>query len=300
MGLRASAATFATASAIVLFGACGLSPGFGPFPEEDVCTDGLTRCGNRCVRIYDDPLHCGACDASCADDQTCANGACDAICEAPLVLCTGACEDLASDRSNCGVCGRSCGSEEVCDSGRCADPCRDDADCGQAEPDASQVETSPHRAIGVDSRQYVAQIFEPLRDGRLIRTDVLVRGSRGGNLVTFEIQTGDDPLAGDVIASAAIRVEEEELWYRIDWPRPALLEAGHPYMLTARIIDGFGCQRDARDLCATVWWRDLMMSDGAIRTWVSVDFGETYESSAFSRTYRHWTAPAICDEGVCR
>ena len=40
------------------------------------CSAGFTRCGTSCVDLSQNPDHCGACDAGCADVQTCSTGAC--------------------------------------------------------------------------------------------------------------------------------------------------------------------------------------------------------------------------------
>jgi hypothetical protein len=84
-------------------GACVCLSGFAEcnddcIPEDDCCTDddcpasapcqegvcvcpraGDVACGDDCVNLAGNTLHCGACDAACASGQVCVHGACTCV-----------------------------------------------------------------------------------------------------------------------------------------------------------------------------------------------------------------------------
>ncbi len=103
-------------------GACGAS-----------CSMGSECCGGACVDLTSDVANCGACGVACGAGESCCAGACvdtatdEAHCGAcgstcPGDCCGGACTDVRSDVANCGACGATCGSGESCCGGSCATP----------------------------------------------------------------------------------------------------------------------------------------------------------------------------------
>ena len=120
-------------------------------PGGDALAD-CAREGNYGTNLRYDARHCGACGASCADADFCADGACTPLCGAPLTRCGDACVDTATDRSNCGACGRACAAALRCAEGACvgcpttttrcqntcADLTRDPAHCGACDRACAQ------------------------------------------------------------------------------------------------------------------------------------------------------------------
>jgi Stigma-specific protein, Stig1 len=89
------------------------------------CTGSEVQCGGACVELQRDPVHCGACDATCAPSDVCIAGSCQSVCAQEQTPCgpePADCADLGSDHDNCGACGNDCGPL-VCDRGVCADIC---------------------------------------------------------------------------------------------------------------------------------------------------------------------------------
>jgi hypothetical protein len=84
------------------------------------CEAELTRCGNACVRLEDDPAHCGFCDNRCSDGATCSAASC--ACTLERAECGGRCVDVQSDPKNCGTCGLACEAGLRCRDGFCAPP----------------------------------------------------------------------------------------------------------------------------------------------------------------------------------
>ncbi|MGE0789275.1 MAG: MXAN_6577-like cysteine-rich protein [Sandaracinaceae bacterium] len=121
------------------------------------CRADLTLCGDVCVDLSSDPLHCGACDVACADEQACRFGMCvddrmdagpaqvgeggadgDVLdpdaglpadagpppgCDLGELACSGECVRPDTDRRHCGGCGAACGFAEVCALGECVYEC---------------------------------------------------------------------------------------------------------------------------------------------------------------------------------
>jgi hypothetical protein len=118
-------------------------------PTAPGCTTPFSRCGEECVNLQTDPLHCGACDNACPLAESCVDGGCQ---------CGALKEDIAP--STCcvpepghaeGICFNpgpyySCATDDECDSGwsccvghcrpyRCSGTCleSDDECTGRAE-----------------------------------------------------------------------------------------------------------------------------------------------------------------------
>jgi hypothetical protein len=80
------------------------------------CPSGYTACGQQCVDIKDNTLHCGACFVVCSPGKTC---------------CNGVCANLQDDDNHCSVCGQRCrtndietarlSAAEICSNGACVD-----------------------------------------------------------------------------------------------------------------------------------------------------------------------------------
>jgi hypothetical protein len=99
-----------------------------------------------CVDVSSDPAHCGACDKSCNNGESCVMGMCQATpcppicslngnqCNGGMCQCNGGtpctggdfccpsgCTNRLSDPNNCGQCGRKCGTNQLCCNGTCED-----------------------------------------------------------------------------------------------------------------------------------------------------------------------------------
>lgn len=100
------------------------------------CPAGLVRCDGYCADLAVDPNHCGACFASCADDEYC-NGGC--VCRPTLTRCGEKCVDLASDPEHCGACFSACTDptprcfNRACSSVACEDQDPPAEPCGDEE-----------------------------------------------------------------------------------------------------------------------------------------------------------------------
>ncbi len=108
------------------------------------CAPGLDMCGDGCVDLRSDPVHCGECGAACGAREECVEGGCARACAAGTTRCGGACVDTASDSRHCGRCDVRCAVEETCSAGlclcewgkvRCEDVCadlsQDEDNCGR-------------------------------------------------------------------------------------------------------------------------------------------------------------------------
>jgi Stigma-specific protein, Stig1 len=76
--------------------------------DEDRCSEGQTRCGERCVNLKTNERHCGSCRNRCGSNQTC---------------CKGRCVNLKKNENHCGECFNRCEEGEECVSGDCKPSC---------------------------------------------------------------------------------------------------------------------------------------------------------------------------------
>jgi hypothetical protein len=120
------------------------------------CPNGFTQCGNDCVNVKADDLHCGACDTPCKappiEDPRwicgpgisppntkfrCGDAACALRCDSGFQdcnsdFCGDGCEiDILNDPMNCGACGNACDPGQFCANGVCLCP-PGTTRCGQA------------------------------------------------------------------------------------------------------------------------------------------------------------------------
>ena len=78
---------------------------------NDRCSEGQTRCGERCVTLQTNERHCGSCRNRCASTQTC---------------CGGRYVNLKRSERHCGSCSNSCAEGEECVEGKCRGGCVSD------------------------------------------------------------------------------------------------------------------------------------------------------------------------------
>jgi hypothetical protein len=84
-------------------------PGVAWASDDDRCSEGQTRCGERCVNLRTNERHCGSCSNRCGSNQTC---------------CKGRCVNLQTNERHCGCCFHRCAEEQKCVSGVCQGPCQ--------------------------------------------------------------------------------------------------------------------------------------------------------------------------------
>jgi hypothetical protein len=71
---------------------------------NDRCSQGQTRCGDRCVNLNTNERHCGSCRNRCSSKQTC---------------CGGRCVNLQQNEHHCGSCSNRCEEGQECIDGVC-------------------------------------------------------------------------------------------------------------------------------------------------------------------------------------
>ena len=95
------------------------------------CPQGQTRCGDSCVDLQSDPVHCGQCGLPCASELgagACIDGTC--ACSPGTTRCDDVCVNTDRDPLNCGGCGSECTNSEECFDGACA---QGETDCPQGQ-----------------------------------------------------------------------------------------------------------------------------------------------------------------------
>ena len=108
------------------------------------CPTGFTSCGNACVDLARDAVHCGACDTRCPVLPNTTGGACVASacvaggCSVGYGDCDGdvtnGCEtSLTANDAHCGACGRACAVGAACVAGECVCPAGQTACAGRCE-----------------------------------------------------------------------------------------------------------------------------------------------------------------------
>jgi hypothetical protein len=99
--------------ALRLMGGLLLGSALGSVPavawaDDDRCSEGQTRCGERCVNLKTNERHCGSCRNRCRSNQRC---------------CNGNCVNLQRNERHCGRCFNRCEEGEECVSGDCQPSC---------------------------------------------------------------------------------------------------------------------------------------------------------------------------------
>jgi|SRR5215216_3924299 len=101
--------TLSRGKAIRLVGGAVLGAALASVPgvawaDDDRCSEGQTRCGDRCVNLLTNERHCGSCSNRCRSTQTC---------------CKGRCVNLQKNERHCGSCSNRCPEGSECVSGEC-------------------------------------------------------------------------------------------------------------------------------------------------------------------------------------
>jgi hypothetical protein len=93
---------------LLVGGTLGSLPGVAWADDDDRCSEGQTRCGDRCVNLKRNERHCGSCRNRCRSNQTC---------------CNGNCVNLQRNERHCGRCGKRCAEGQECVGGVCGGGC---------------------------------------------------------------------------------------------------------------------------------------------------------------------------------
>jgi hypothetical protein len=120
-------------------GACGTACGALQQCQNGVCAlpcaPGTVLCDGACIEPEHHPRYCGATGGcgkgsgsrgvTCAVNEVCVNGVCEADCAGGLVACATAsgevCVDVRTSAADCGTCGNVCPAGTTClDGGCCA------------------------------------------------------------------------------------------------------------------------------------------------------------------------------------
>jgi hypothetical protein len=100
--------TLSRGKAIRLMGSALLGAALAAVPgvawANDRCSQGQTRCGDRCVNLQTNERHCGSCRNRCGPNQTC---------------CKGRCVNLQKNEHHCGSCSNRCDEGQECVEGMC-------------------------------------------------------------------------------------------------------------------------------------------------------------------------------------
>jgi outer membrane protein assembly factor BamB len=88
-------------------------------PVEELCAEGLLRCGGNCIDPATSIQHCGACNHPCSTGTQCLQRRCVRLCQPNTTHCGTDCFNLSSDVRNCGACGVACFPDQVCSDGHC-------------------------------------------------------------------------------------------------------------------------------------------------------------------------------------
>jgi hypothetical protein len=104
---------FSRRKALRLMGGLLVGSALGSIPgvawaDDDRCSEGQTRCGERCVNLQRNERHCGSCSNRCRSTQTC---------------CNGRCVNLQRNERHCGSCSNRCEEGQECVEGVCGQAC---------------------------------------------------------------------------------------------------------------------------------------------------------------------------------
>ncbi|MEJ7735241.1 MAG: ice-binding family protein [Polyangiaceae bacterium] len=87
------------------------------------CGTGVTLCDETCVKLTNDPAHCGGCDKPCSEGELCSASQCGQECVGGSTECSSLCVDMVNDPANCGACGTVCDAGELCSASQCGLEC---------------------------------------------------------------------------------------------------------------------------------------------------------------------------------
>jgi hypothetical protein len=98
--------TLSRGKAIRWMGGALLGAALASFPgvawaDDDRCSEGQTRCGERCVNLQRNERHCGRCGNRCPEGSECVGGTCSAV-ATTLLLCQ--CNSPGGGGSTIAVC----------------------------------------------------------------------------------------------------------------------------------------------------------------------------------------------------
>lgn len=98
-------------------------PGIGLANQDVDCSafEGTSACGDLCVYLLSEPLHCGRCGNECPSGVPCVSGVCSTCPASAPTECSSGCTNLNNDPENCGTCGNNCNGAQ-CLSGVCSCP----------------------------------------------------------------------------------------------------------------------------------------------------------------------------------
>lgn len=100
----------------------GSIPGLA-WASDDRCSEGQTRCGERCVNLQRNERHCGSCSNRCEEGEECVSGVCQGSCLSNGGSCT-AHSQCCSRRRNGGTCAEPCPADRILlSNGTCATVC---------------------------------------------------------------------------------------------------------------------------------------------------------------------------------
>ncbi|MCK9632006.1 MAG: hypothetical protein M0R30_10220 [Methanoregula sp.] len=87
-----------------------------------VCAADRMKCDNRCVDVRYSSSHCGYCNNTCPEGQSCMNGHCQIACSLGETSCIDGCYDTLTDPDHCGSCLNNCPAGLLCRYGQCTAP----------------------------------------------------------------------------------------------------------------------------------------------------------------------------------
>jgi hypothetical protein len=145
--------------------------------DDRACPAGQERCGGdeawpACVDTTVSNEHCGACENSCSNLETCRGGACRCADLPGVVSCDGLCVDTRTTLEHCGACGHRCEDHcfnAVCDGsiGNCAFPLELPVDGGRLTLDPAELGGEPSVLCGLFVPERLIVEWRPARSGQV-------------------------------------------------------------------------------------------------------------------------------------
>jgi hypothetical protein len=144
--------TLSRGKALRLMGAALVGGALASLPgaawANDRCSQGQTRCGDRCVNLQKNENHCGSCSNRCGSNQTC---------------CNGRCVNLQRNERHCGSCSIRCSEGSECVEGVCQGGGCPPVACegGTVNPTMCECECPTNTALHQLSGKCVSTICPP-------------------------------------------------------------------------------------------------------------------------------------------